>query len=86
MYQAHDIDISMDGKGRWIDNVFVERLWRSVKYENGYLRAYETPAAFRAGLHPIFRFLQRTAPSHRHWTAAPLMRSTSSRSPPQEAA
>ena len=34
--------ISMDGKGRWIDNVFIERLWRSVKYEDIYLRAYET--------------------------------------------
>jgi len=33
----------MDGKGRWIDNVFVERLWRSVKYEEVYLRAYESP-------------------------------------------
>jgi len=31
--KAHDIAISMDGKGRWVDNVFVERLWRSVKYE-----------------------------------------------------
>ena len=36
----HGIKISMDGKGRWIDNVFVERLWRSVKYENLYLHAY----------------------------------------------
>ena len=32
----------MDGKGRWVDNVFVERLWRSVRYENVYLRAYES--------------------------------------------
>ena len=32
----------MDGKGRWVDNVFVERLWRSVKYENVYLNAYGT--------------------------------------------
>lgn len=35
------IQISMDGKGRWIDNVFVERLWRSLKYEEVYLKAYE---------------------------------------------
>ena len=35
----HDIFISMDGKGRWVDNVFVERLWRSVKYEEVYLKA-----------------------------------------------
>lgn len=48
--QAHGVIISMDGKGRWIDNVFVERLWRSVKYEDVYLRAYETPPALRAGL------------------------------------
>jgi len=51
-----DVTISMDGKGRWIDNVFVERLWRSVKYEDVYLRAYETPAALRAGLENYFRF------------------------------
>ena len=50
------VTISMDGKGRWIDNVFVERLWRSVKYEDVYLRAYETPAALRAGLDKYFRF------------------------------
>lgn len=36
------IQISMDGKGRWIDNVFVERLWRSLKYEEVYLKAYES--------------------------------------------
>jgi putative transposase len=52
----HDVTISMDGKGRWIDNVFVERLWRSVKYEDVYLRAYETPAALRTGLEKYFRF------------------------------
>ena len=52
----HNVTISMDGKGRWIDNVFVERLWRSVKYEDVYLRAYETPAALRAGLAKYFRF------------------------------
>lgn len=37
------IKISMDGKGRWMDNVFIERLWRSLKYEEVYLKAYETP-------------------------------------------
>jgi len=52
----HDIKISMDGKGRWVDNVFVERLWRSVKYEDVYLRAYETPAELRAGLARYFTF------------------------------
>ena len=51
-----DIAISMDGKGRWVDNVFVERLWRSVKYEEVYLHAYEGVAAARAGLGRYFRF------------------------------
>ena len=44
------IGISMDGKGAWRDNVFVERLWRSVKYEEVYLHAYETVSAARVGL------------------------------------
>jgi putative transposase len=50
------IAISMDGKGAWRDNVFVERLWRSVKYEDVYLRAYETPADLRQGLARYFDF------------------------------
>jgi putative transposase len=44
------IKISMDGKGRWMDNVFVERLWRSLKYEEVYLRAYETVAEARRSI------------------------------------
>ena len=40
----------------WVDNVFVERLWRSVKYEDVYLRAYETPGELRAGLGRYFEF------------------------------
>ncbi|MET4219930.1 putative transposase [Bradyrhizobium sp. LB14.3] len=51
---SHDIAISMDGKGAWRDNVFVERLWRSVKYEEVYLRAYETVGEAR---HSIGRYL-----------------------------
>ena len=50
------VAISMDGKGRWVDNVLVERLWRSVKYEEVYLHAYEGVAAARAGLGRYFRF------------------------------
>ncbi|MCP4045370.1 MAG: IS3 family transposase, partial [Gammaproteobacteria bacterium] len=50
------VDISMDGKGRWIDNVFVERLWRSVKYEDVYLKAYETVAEARTGIGKYFDF------------------------------
>ena len=52
----HPIAISMDGKGRWVDNVFIERLWRSVKYEDVYLRAYETPTELRTGLARYFDF------------------------------
>ena len=50
------IRISMDGKGRWLDNVFVERLWRSVKYEEVYLRAYDDIAAARQSLGRYFEF------------------------------
>ena len=46
-------------EGRWVDNVFVERLWRDVKYEDVYLRAHETPAALRIGLTHYFRFYIR---------------------------
>lgn len=50
------VDISMDGKGRWVDNVFVERLWRSVKYEDVYLRAYETVSEAREGIGTYLKF------------------------------
>ena len=56
MLKAHAVAISMDGKGRWVDNVFVERLWRSVKYEDVYLHAYDIPASLRAGLTDYFQF------------------------------
>lgn len=52
----HDIRISMDGRGRWVDNVFVERLWRSVKYEEVYLKAYGSLSEARAGLADYFDF------------------------------
>jgi putative transposase len=45
-----DVRISMDGRGRWMDNVFIERLWRSLKYECVYLHAFETGSELRAGL------------------------------------
>jgi putative transposase len=50
------VAISMDGKGRWIDNVFIERLWRSVKYEEVYLRAYTNGTEARESLKIYFRF------------------------------
>lgn len=79
--KAHGVAISMDGKGRWVDNVFVERLWRSVKYEDVYLRAYETPAELRAGLGRYFEFynsrrrhsaLDRRTPDAVYYDAAVL--------------
>ncbi|WP_155954123.1 integrase core domain-containing protein, partial [Psychrobacter phenylpyruvicus] len=50
------IAISMDGRGRALDNIFVERLWRSVKYECVYLRQFETVSQARAGLKEYFEF------------------------------
>jgi putative transposase len=50
------ITISMDGKGRWMDNVFIERLWKSVKYEDIYLKAYGSTAEVKKGLAAYFMF------------------------------
>ena len=60
--KAHDIAISMDGKGRWVDNVFVERLWRSVKYEEVYLHAYATPREINLALSRYFSFYNGRRP------------------------
>lgn len=60
--RAHQIQISMDGQGCWRDNVFVERLWRSVKYEEVYLHAYETVSDVRAGLSRYFTFFNQRRP------------------------
>jgi putative transposase len=58
----HDIKISMDGKGRWVDNVFVERLWKSVKYEHVYLHAYEDVADARRQIAAYFTFYNTRRP------------------------
>ena len=58
----NDIKISMDGKGAWRDNVFVERLWRSVKYEEVYLHAYETVTAAREGIGRYLDLYNRRRP------------------------
>lgn len=62
LLKENDIRISMDGKGAWRDNVFVERLWRSVKYEEVYLHAYETVSMARAALKRYFRFYNSRRP------------------------
>jgi putative transposase len=53
---THGVAISMDGRGRFSDNIFVERLWRSLKYEEVYLRAYESVAEARQGIAAYFNF------------------------------
>jgi len=53
---AAGVRVSMDGKGRWVDNVFVERLWRSVKYEDIYLHAYDTVREVKTALTSYFSF------------------------------
>lgn len=53
--KAHDIRISMDGKGRALDNVMIERLWRTVKYDDIYVRGYETMNELYQGLSAFFR-------------------------------
>jgi putative transposase len=62
LIQGHGIQVSMDGKGRWVDNVLVERLWKSVKHEEVYLHAYESVAHARQGLHRYFQFYNERRP------------------------
>lgn len=59
---ANDIRISMDGKGAWRDNVFVERLWRTIKYEEVYLRAYDSVSEARASLGRYLDLYNRRRP------------------------
>ena len=60
--EAAGVRISMDGRGRWMDNVFIERLWRSLKYECVYLHAFETSSELRAGLQEWIGFYNATRP------------------------
>jgi len=57
-----EIAISMDGKGAWRDNVFVERLWRSIKYEEVYLHAYKTVSEARTGIGRYLKFYNSRRP------------------------
>ncbi len=77
------IRISMDGKGSWRDNVFIERLWKSVKYEEVYLKAYDTVSAAWSGLTKYFDFyntrrphssLDRQTPDQVYFQQQPLPR------------
>lgn len=62
MLKENGIQISMDGKGSWRDNVFVERLWRSVKYEEVYLHAYDSVNDAKRGLEKYFRLYNQERP------------------------
>ena len=60
--ETHGITISMDGRGRCFDNIFIERLWRSLKYEEIYLRDYALVPEARAGIGNWFRFYNQQRP------------------------
>jgi putative transposase len=60
--EAGGAQVSMDGKGRFTDNIFIERLWRSLKYEEVYLHAYETVAEAKAGIGRWIRFYNTERP------------------------
>ena len=64
--KTEGIAISMDGRGCWRDNVFVERLWRSVKYEEVYLRAYESVSQAREGISRYLSFFHPARPHTAH--------------------
>ena len=62
MLVANSVAISMDGKGAWRDNVFVERIWKSVKYEDVYLHAYDSVGEARASIGRYLDFYNRRRP------------------------
>jgi putative transposase len=66
-----DIKISMDGKGRWMDNIFIERLWRSVKHERIYLFEHATIPELRASLHQWFTLYNDWRPHQTHKNLTP---------------
>jgi putative transposase len=74
----HGVKISMDGKGRWMDNVFIERLWRSVKYEEIYLKEHATILQLRRGLQAWFDRYNHWRPHEnlRNLTPAQVYQST----------
>jgi len=78
----YNIKISMDGKGRWIDNVFIARLWRSVKYQDIYLKAYNSIGEVRKGLTKWFdrydrrrhQGLDNRTPDEVYWSTLPRVK------------
>jgi putative transposase len=84
--EQHNVQISMDGKGCWRDNVFVERLWKSVKYEEVYLHGYETVSVARQALSRYFDFYNRRRPHSTLDGKTPDMAYFNLRKPPLAAA
>jgi putative transposase len=83
LLKSHGIRISMDGKGCWRDNVFVERLWRTIKYEEVYLKTYESVSQARASIGQYLKFynsgrphsrLDRQTPDQVYFNSLPLPR------------
>ena len=68
---AADIRISMDGRGRWMDNVFIERLWRSLKYEDVYLKGYAEGREAQAGIGSWIAFYTASVLTRRSGTGLP---------------
>src|SRR5690606_23529696 len=62
LLKSHGIRISMDGRGRWLDNVFIERLWRSIKHEEVYLKAYASVSEARESINAYIDFYNRRRP------------------------
>ena len=75
----HHIKISMDGRGRWIDNVFIEKLWRSVKYQDVYIKEYTSITELRQGLRKWFdrydtrrhQGIDNRTPNEVYWSTLP---------------
>jgi putative transposase len=86
--ESHRIEISMSSKGRALDNVYVERLWRTLKYEDIYLKSYETMGELKAGITKYFRFYNtaRFHQSHDYLTPDVMYESFSDRKADESAA
>ena len=78
LLEQHGVKVSMDGKGSYNDNLFIERLWRTVKYEEVYLKAYQDGTEARIGLGNYFRFYNTERPhqTHSYRTPAKVYTST----------
>ncbi len=79
---SHGVAVSMDGRGSWRDNIFIERFWRSIKYEEIYLHAYDSVSAARRGIGRYIAFynsrrphssLDRTTPDEFYFASLPAI-------------